>query len=61
VLRALVPAIAPYLREHYGTGGDLNVDEVTEVVPIIQELGLSHPQEGVVRGHLRPDEDRFRR
>ncbi len=60
VLRRWYRAIAPYLRERYGTGGDLNVDEVTEVVPIIQELGLSHPQEGVVRGHLRPDEDRFR-
>lgn len=60
VLRRWYRAIAPYLRDHYGTGGDLNVDEVTEVVPIIQELGLSHPQEGVVRGHLRPDEDRFR-
>jgi glutamate dehydrogenase/leucine dehydrogenase len=53
-------AIAPYLRAHYGTGGDLNVDEVTEVVPIFRELGLAHPQEGVVRGHLQPDEDRFR-
>lgn len=60
VLRRWYRAIAPYLRDHYGTGGDLNVDEVTEVVPIIQELGLSHPQEGVVRGHLRPDEERFR-
>ncbi len=59
VLRRWYRAIAPYLRDHYGTGGDLNVDEVTEVVPIIQELGLSHPQEGVVRGHLQPDEARF--
>lgn len=60
VLGRWYAAIAPYLRDRYGTGGDLNVDEVTEVVPIIQELGLSHPQEGVVRGHLRPDEERFR-
>ena len=61
VLRRWYRAIAPYLRAHYGTGGDLNVDEVTEVVPIIQELGISHPQEGVVRGHLQPDEERFGR
>lgn len=60
VLRRWYRAIAPYLRAHYGTGGDLNVDEVTEVVPIFRELGLSHPQEGVVRGHLAPDEARFR-
>lgn len=60
VLRRWYHDIAPYLREYYGTGGDLNVDEVTEVVPIIQELGLSHPQAGVVRGHLDPDETRFR-
>lgn len=59
VLERWYRAIAPYLRDHYGTGGDLNVDEVTEVVPIIQALGLSHPQEGVVRGHLKPDQDRF--
>lgn len=61
VLRRWYRAIAPYLRDRYGTGGDLNVDEVTEVVPIIQELGLSHPQEGVVRGHLQPDEERFQK
>lgn len=59
VLRRWYRAIAPYLRTHYGTGGDLNVDEVTEVVPIFRELGLAHPQEGVVRGHLHPDESRF--
>lgn len=59
VLRRWYRAIAPYLRDRYGTGGDLNVDEVTEVVPIIRELGLTHPQEGVVRGHLQPDEPRF--
>ncbi len=61
VLHRWFEAIAAHLREHYGTGGDLNVDEVTEVTPIIQALGIEHPQEGVVRGHLKPDEDRFRR
>lgn len=60
VLRRWYRAISPYLRACYGTGGDLNVDEVTDVVPIFRELGLAHPQEGVVRGHLDPDEEQFR-
>jgi glutamate dehydrogenase/leucine dehydrogenase len=53
-------SIRPLLRERYGTGGDLNVDEVLDVLPIFDELGLGHPQEGVVRGHLQPDETAFR-
>jgi len=61
VLRRWYAAIAPYLREHYGTGGDLNVDEVTEVIPHTAALGLRHPQEGVVRGHLRPAIEAFDR
>lgn len=52
VLRRWFRAIAPYLRHHYGTGGDLNVDEIKEVVPLTREVaGISHPQEGVVAGH----------
>jgi len=61
VLRRWYRAIAPYLRDCYGTGGDLNVDEVLEVIPYTQALGLEHPQAGVVRGHLRPDDERYRR
>ena len=59
VLRRWYRAIAPYLKECYGTGGDLNVDEVAEVIPHTASLGLRHPQEGVVRGHIKPDEARF--
>lgn len=55
VLRRWFSAIAPHLHRCYGTGGDLNVDEVLDVIPCCAELGLAHPQEGVVRGHLRPD------
>lgn len=61
VLERWYAAIGPYLRERYGTGGDLNVDEIHEVIPLVKGLGLSHPQEGVVRGHMRPDADTFRR
>jgi glutamate dehydrogenase/leucine dehydrogenase len=55
VLERWYRAIEPLLRDRYGTGGDLNVDEVLEVLPTFQRLGLFHPQEGVVRGHVRPD------
>jgi glutamate dehydrogenase (NAD(P)+) len=47
--------LEPYLRERYGTGGDLNVDEVLDVIPAFEAIGLSHPQQGVIQGHLRPD------
>jgi glutamate dehydrogenase (NAD(P)+) len=53
VLRRWFEAIAPQLHRCYGTGGDLNVDEVKDVIPGCAAVGLAHPQEGVVRGHLR--------
>jgi glutamate dehydrogenase/leucine dehydrogenase len=52
VLRRWYKAILPMLKECYGTGGDLNVDFVKEVVPITGELGILHPQEGILAGHL---------
>ncbi len=55
VLRRWFQAVAPQLHRCYGTGGDLNVDEVLDVIPCCSEIGLLHPQEGVVRGHLHPD------
>lgn len=61
VLERWYRAIMPYLRHCYGTGGDLNVDEMLEVIPTFQRLGLRHPQEGVVRGHFSPAADRFER
>ena len=58
VIERWMKAIRPYLSTCYGTGGDVNVDEQRDVVPICAALGLRHPQEGVVRGHLglSPDE-----
>jgi glutamate dehydrogenase/leucine dehydrogenase len=44
----------PLLKNYYGTGGDLNVDEIHEVIPITEDYGLWHPQEGVVNGHFNP-------
>lgn len=54
VLTRWYKAALPLLKHYYGTGGDLNVDELKDVVPITEDLGLWHPQEGIVRGHLKP-------
>src|SRR5690349_18588451 len=56
VLRRWYKAVAPLLKSYYGTGGDLNVDEMHEVIPITESHGLWHPQEGVVNGHFNPGE-----
>jgi glutamate dehydrogenase/leucine dehydrogenase len=52
VLRRWYKAAFPILKNYYGTGGDLNVDELKDVIPITENLGLWHPQEGIVNGHL---------
>ncbi len=56
VLQRWYQAALPLLKHYYGTGGDLNVDELKDVVPITEDLGLWHPQEGIVKGHLKPNE-----
>ncbi|MBK8721119.1 MAG: Glu/Leu/Phe/Val dehydrogenase [Saprospiraceae bacterium] len=53
VLKRWYQAIIPILKTYYGTGGDLNVDELKDVIPITEDLGLWHPQEGIVNGHLK--------
>lgn len=52
VLRRWYQAVFPILKNYYGTGGDLNVDELKDVIPITEALGLWHPQEGIVNGHF---------
>ena len=52
VLRRWYKAVFPLLKNYYGTGGDLNVDELKDVIPITEDLGLWHPQEGIVNGHF---------
>lgn len=44
------------LKAYYGTGSDLNVDKIHEVIPITEEYCLWHPQQGVVNGHYRATE-----
>tara|TARA_B100001093_G_C26854587_1_gene1026804 strand:- start:1518 stop:2750 length:1233 start_codon:yes stop_codon:yes gene_type:complete len=56
VLKRWYHAVAPLLKNYYGTGGDLNVDEIHEVIPITEDCGVWHPQEGVFNGHFQPSE-----
>lgn len=56
VLRRWYAAVTPLLKHYYGTGGDLNVDEIHEVIPITESCGVWHPQEGVFNGHFQPRE-----
>lgn len=56
VLKRWYAAVAPLLKNYYGTGGDMNVDEIHEVIPMTEEHGVWHPQEGVFTGHFRPNE-----
>ncbi|MDY0781355.1 Glu/Leu/Phe/Val dehydrogenase dimerization domain-containing protein [Tenacibaculum sp. IB213877] len=56
VLERWYNAVSPLLKSYYGTGGDLNVDEIHEVIPITEDSGVWHPQEGVFNGHFKPTE-----
>ena len=54
VLEKWYKRVVPLLKNYYGTGGDMNVDEVKDVSPITESYGLHHPQEGIVVGHFLP-------
>lgn len=56
VLERWFKAVSPLLKHYYGTGGDMNIDEVNEVIPITEQYGIWHPQEGVFNGHFQPTE-----
>jgi len=56
VLHRWYQAVMPLLKYYYGTGGDLNVDEIHEVIPHTEDVGIWHPQEGVFSGHYKPSE-----
>jgi len=56
VLNRWFSAVTPLLKHYYGTGGDLNVDEIHEVIPTTEDCGVWHPQEGVFNGHFQPRE-----
>lgn len=54
VLEKWYKRVAPLLKNYYGTGGDMNVDEIKDVNPQIEKFGIHHPQEGIVVGHYIP-------
>jgi glutamate dehydrogenase/leucine dehydrogenase len=56
VLHRWYTAVMPLLKYYYGTGGDMNVDEIHEVIPHTEDVGIWHPQEGVFTGHYKPTE-----
>ena len=57
VLTRWFAAAKPLLKSYYGTGGDMNVDEVEEAMPICKENGILFPLEGVVNGHFKKDRE----
>lgn len=56
VLKRWFKAVTPLLKHYYGTGGDMNVDEIHQVIPFTEECGIWHPQEGVFNGHFKAAE-----
>ena len=56
VLERWYKAVTPLLKHYYGTGGDLNVDEIHDVIPITESCGVWHQQEGIFNGHFKPTE-----
>ena len=56
VLKRWYKAVTPLLKHYYGTGGDLNVDEINDVIPLTEDCGVWHPQEGAFNGHFKPTE-----
>ncbi|WP_121667681.1 Glu/Leu/Phe/Val dehydrogenase dimerization domain-containing protein [Mesonia aquimarina] len=56
VLERWYKAVSPLLKNYYGTGGDMNVEQGSEVIPNTENAGLWHPQEGVFNGHFKTSE-----
>ena len=57
VLNRWYAAAKPLLKTYYGTGGDMNVDEVHEVIPFCKENDIAFTLEGVIRGYHQKDEE----
>ena len=53
VLKRWFQAAKPILKNYYGTGGDMNVDAVHEVIPFCKDEGILFPLEGIVSGHFK--------
>ena len=55
VLKRWFATVKPLLKSYYGTGGDMNVNEVEEAIPICEKNGILFPLEGVVNGYFKKD------
>ena len=53
VLKRWFNAAQPILKTYYGTGGDMNIDEVHEVIPFCKDEEILFPLEGVLNGHFK--------
>jgi hypothetical protein len=53
----LVQSGISIIKSYYGTGGDLNVDEIHEVIPMTEECGVWHPQESLMSSNLLKPQD----
>ena len=56
VLNRWFAAAKPILKTYYGTGGDMNIDEIDEVIPMCKDNDILFPLEGVMRGYHKKDE-----
>ncbi len=57
VLQRWYAAVKPLLKYYYGTGGDISINELEEIIPITEKIGVLHPQEGVFTGYYRSSEE----
>ena len=57
VLKRWFTAIIPLLKSYYGTGGDLNVDEIIDVIQITKKPWIRPPQQGVFNGHFKANKE----
>ena len=52
VLKRWFKAVKPIIKTYYGTGGDMNIDKVHEVIPFCKDEGILFTLEGIINGHL---------
>jgi glutamate dehydrogenase/leucine dehydrogenase len=56
VLKRWFQVVSPILKSYFGTGAGIHISESKELIPLTENHGLWHPQEGIVTGHFKPGE-----
>ncbi len=56
VLKRWFAVTMPLMKGYFGVMGDLNINEVSEIIPMTEGFGLWHPQEGIVNAHYKASE-----